>query len=176
MKKIVLFFVVALFAACKKDNGGSINSIPLGITATIDGVKTTYNRSYSGFRINDSTDIQIQATNSIYPNVGTGISLDITGPDLTLPRVYTDTIAALPTYFSDAGMIYYGANYASYFDAPSSKGFTTITVTVVSKTNIQGTFQGEVYLPVSSYGFPGDTTQAKIVITDGEFNVPVITQ
>ncbi|HMG81475.1 MAG TPA: hypothetical protein VK559_00435 [Ferruginibacter sp.] len=172
MKKIILFAIaVIVFASCEKtsdSNGNTNGTVARGsIVATVDGVTTTYNGTVSGVIQDSGTDIELQGATGTYPNLGAGIILDITGPSLSA-RTYTDTIASLPYFISDAGIGYIDALGNSYFDAPSSAGFSTITVTSLTSTQIQGTFQGIVFVGA-------DTSQAKKTVTNGKFNLSLRT-
>jgi len=168
MKRLILFTIaVVVFASCKKtssNNGNTNGTVAVGsIVATIDGVTTTYKGTVSGIIQDSGTDIELEAATGTYPNLGSGFTLDVDGPNLSA-RIYTDTTASLPGFLSDAGIGYLDAAGNSYFDAPSSAGFTTITVTSLTASQIQGTFQGIIFLS-------GDTSQAKKTVTNGKFNL-----
>jgi hypothetical protein len=172
MKRIILFAgAVLIFASCKKtsnNNGNTNGTVALGsIVATIDGITTTYKGTVSGVIQDSGTDIELQAATGTYPNLGAGIILDISGPALSA-RTYTDTTTSLPGFISDAGIGYVDGPGASYFDAPSSAGISTITVRSLTSTNIQGTFQGIIFIG-------GNTTQAKKTVTNGKFNLSLRT-
>jgi hypothetical protein len=176
MKKIILFTIaVIVFVSCKKTsnsngntNGNANGTVSLdSIIATIDGVTTTYKGTVSGVIQDSGTDIELEAATGTYPNLGAGFTLDIDGPSLST-RTYVDTVATLPTFISDAGIGYLDTAGNSYFDVPSGASFSSITVTYLTATRIQGTFQGVIYLGA-------DTTQAKKTVTNGKFNLALRT-
>jgi hypothetical protein len=173
MKKILLFAVSLLFvlASCKKTSED--NPIPVNtISATVDGVNISHNTNISAkFSSNSiggpSYTLNIQAAT---PNKAFGISL--TSPDKNAIAKGTYTLASS----KNNTPIWVYVDYEDYepntnipdqpyITDPNGIQPTTVTITSISSTNVQGTFSGTL---VYSQGGSGTKT-----VTNGKFNVNI---
>jgi hypothetical protein len=149
-----LFLYLMMVASCKKSGA---DNIPDKVSVYIDGVKTTFNSgalaisgSVSGLFLLNISGAQdpTQKSNTI----GFGIaSIDA----IKIGSYHQSPTGVSMQYIQPGGQ---------YVARPTSQIPATITITSLAYNNVQGTFSGTVY-------FNGDTTLAKKVLTDGQFNV-----
>jgi hypothetical protein len=177
MKK-TLFLPVALslflFSSCKKDvsatGPGGTGGVALGtISATVDGTPYTFNVGAQA-SIDSSGGagyvLLILGVYSPSANAKT-MSLGIAGPDrFTVNTTYTDT-SSTANDFSDIDYTDYTTDYLAETGLIPPPYVSTLTITSLSTTNIQGTFSGNVELFYS----PGGSPPASHLITNGKFNL-----
>ena len=154
------------FASCKKNDPAKSNTTAVGtISATIGGVNETfttsviaesadtpaYNIAISGFRGTDVNRVGIQIGISSYKPITTGtyaissaVSNDV---------VYTPFVG------------YYKNTSVSSIAIFGTDNITTITITSVSNTNVQGTFSGVL--------LNEDGSTDTQTIANGKFNVNI---
>lgn len=149
-----LFFYLMIITSCEKSGA---DKIPDKISVYIDGVKTTFNSS--AIAVSGSTSGQFllyvsgaQDATQKSNTIGFGIS--------SLDIIKIGSYHQSPTGVS----MQYIQNGIPYVARPTSQDTATVTITALAFNNVQGTFSGTVYLN-------GDTTLAKKILTDGQFNV-----
>jgi hypothetical protein len=159
MKKVFFLMVVSMIAAsCSKHSTTpAATVIPAQtITATIDGTNYTFNQG----------GLDSSSTGPLGPEIVL-IKLDASG-EMGAFAVESDA-AFVPKVYGANGDIHsmtqFGASLQNinYTSASPSSNPMIVTVTAVTPTSIQGTFQGNIYLN-------GDTTKAVKVVTNGQFN------
>jgi len=173
MKKLLLFSacIMLAFASCKKSDPTKSNTTAVGtISATIGGVNETFTTSVvaesvdtpsytiaiSGFRGTGATQEGIQIGISSYKPITTGtytISSALSNDVVYTPFVgyYKNTsVSSLVTFGTDFSAVH----------------ITTIIITSLSSTNVQGTFSGVL---INEDGTSTDTQ----TITDGKFDVNI---
>jgi hypothetical protein len=157
-----LMLALVLLASCKKS---SSSSTPTGgtITATVDGTPMTFNNvliakdtSYLGAYL--ITMSGISALTASAPE----LSLTVDGPSAVTTGTYnlpiTGTTTDVPALsFSQGTTLVYSSDVSGTYSS-------SVVITSLTKTNVQGTFTGTLTLSLGS----GATTKA---ITDGKFNV-----
>ena len=157
-----LILALVLLASCKKSNH---SSTPAGgtITATVDGTPMTFNNilvakdtSYLG-----AYAITISGISSLTANAPE-LSLTVDGPSAVTTGTYSlplsGTVTDVPAIsFSQGTTLVYESDISGTYSS-------SIVITTLTKTNVQGTFTGTLTLQLGS----GATTKA---ITDGKFNV-----
>jgi hypothetical protein len=153
---------LVLVASCKKSNHSS-SSTGGTITATVDGTPMTFNNILvaKDTSILGAYAITISGISALSANAPE-LSFTVDGPDTVTSGTYsisstgmTDDLPALS--FSQGTTLVYESDISGTY--PSS-----IVITTLTKTNIQGTFTGTITLQLGS----GATTKT---ITDGKFNV-----
>lgn len=169
MKQLFLFSacILFVFSSCKKDSNKSTNTTtPTNtITATINGVSQTFATSVTAQLVNNDpiytlgiTGFKASGTNPV------GLQLAVNSDKVITKGTYT--ISSQPG--SDPSVypiIIYYASTGTFANDESSTDVTTITITSISGTNVQGTFSG-VLVPQLGDG-------AKQTVTDGKFNVNI---
>ncbi|HTC01152.1 MAG TPA: hypothetical protein VK705_10760 [Ferruginibacter sp.] len=181
MKKLFLVVAVGVVLVSCKKSSGSGNTIQ----ATFNGTGSTYNVLGFGTLSNSGKTLQITADNSTTALKAYNIDINL-GSNLALvPGTYSDTSGR---HVSGPG--YVTLNRASisytpiedttitstplaYTSANDSTGLFTVTITSISTTSVQGTFQGDVYLNQSP--LPLNLTTKK-EFTNGTFNVNLTIQ
>ena len=157
-----LILALVLLASCKKSSN---SSTPSGgtITATVDGTPMTFNNvlvakdtSYLGAYL-----ISISGISSLTASAPE-LSLTVDGPSAVTTGTYnlppSGTITDVPALsFSQGTTLVYSSDVSGTYSS-------SVVITSLSKTNVQGTFTGTLTLSLGS----GATTKA---ITDGKFNV-----
>jgi hypothetical protein len=158
-----LILALVLLASCKKSSN---SSTPAGgtITATVDGTPMTFNNilvakdtSYLGAYL-----LTFSGASSLTSSSSPELSLTVDG-DTSIttgtynigPSGYTTNIPAM-SYSQGTSLVYESDVTGTYA--------SSIVITTLTKTNVQGTFTGTLTLITGS----GATTKA---ITDGKFNV-----
>ncbi|MGZ3750577.1 MAG: hypothetical protein ACXVB0_11615 [Mucilaginibacter sp.] len=176
MKKILilLVFILFIFASCKKKN----DVIPVNtITATIDGVNVNFNVNVLGRLVSTpqgaalSKTIVVQGSNAAQAP-GKGIAVSLTSLDQNAIAKGTYTLASSKNNTPVWIQVIY-ENYDPFSDGPDQPYFsdssgiqpTTITITSISSTNVQGTFSGTLV-----YSQGGTDTKT---VTNGKFNVNI---
>jgi hypothetical protein len=157
-----LLFALVLLASCKKSSNAST---PAGstITATVDGTPMTFNNvlvakdtAFSGaYVLTFSGATSLTASSPELSLTVDGPTAITTGTYSLGPAVNTTNIPAI-SYTQGSSLIYLTDVTRTYS--------SSIEITSLSQTNVQGTFTGTLTLATGS----GATTKA---ITDGKFNV-----
>jgi hypothetical protein len=176
MKKFLLPFVCILFVfgSCKKKN----EVIPANtITATVDGVTTTYNINISAhlatflYGGTSSTSLAIQGSTATHAPAG-GIAISITSSKASAITKGTFTVDSRnnnPPVYVGLAYTYYDPSSNDpdqpYLTDPNWIMPTTITIRSISSTNVQGTFSGTLV-----YSQGGASTKT---VTNGKFNVDI---
>ncbi len=155
---IVLLFVSAMLYGCKSDSTSSNNSSSTfaasTMTATING-KAWKSDGVGGVRYaGPLSNLQFEGwVNTPFQQIPFGVSPTITGPG-TYALVQNDQTSG------NIVQVSYNTDTSSYSDNVTG----SITITVLTNTNVQGTFNfraiGEPY---------GDT----VIVSNGQFNVPL---
>ncbi|MHB8208858.1 hypothetical protein [Mucilaginibacter sp.] len=169
MRKLLFFasYVMLAFCSCKKDPV-KLNPSSNSVSATIDGVNEAFNTTINaGFIDTPYHEIGIYAIN------GTGVTQD----DLSV-SVISDTNIVKGTYTvltnevvnsNTSPLLIYYSNKTSPNETDYETDFTgvnqlTVTLNLISKTNVQGTFSGVLV----------DMLNGKVKsITNGKFNVNI---
>ncbi|MDB4904273.1 MAG: hypothetical protein JWQ63_3554 [Mucilaginibacter sp.] len=178
MKKYILLFtcVLFIFTSCKKK--ADIIPVPINtISATVDGANMNFNINVSAHiganAGGPGTNATLYISGLTSGTVPSGsMSINVSSQSLNSIIKGTYTIASAnnnPPVFAFLTYGYYDPA-SSGPDQPyftDSKGIqpTTITITSISSTNVQGTFSGTL---VYSQGGTGTKT-----ITNGKFNVNI---
>ncbi|HEY9362681.1 MAG TPA: hypothetical protein VIQ00_05435 [Chitinophagaceae bacterium] len=167
MKKTIIFSLSLLIflSSCKKDDSDNSSNGNGTITCTIDGINTSFDTEARAIK----TDVTGAYSVQIIGYKGTAGN-----SDQIAIGIASDLAIATGTYSEDgstgnklASVNYMpsGSSYP-YISNNSTSNPSTVTVTAISATSIQGTFKGDVYL-TSNNG----TTTTKKVISNGQFNV-----
>jgi hypothetical protein len=154
---------LVLLASCKKSNH---SATPTGgtITATVDGTPMTFNNiliakdtAYLGAYL-----ITFSGASSLSSASAPELSLTVDGAS----PITTGTYSIGPSgYTADLpAMSYSQGTSLVYSTDVSGADSSSIVITTLTKTNVQGTFSGTLTLSVGS----GAATK---VITDGKFDV-----
>jgi hypothetical protein len=168
MKKtlICVIAILSFCASCKKSSSDPSNTPANTITATVDGVSENFNTSVyakigTGIRINSALIIS-------------GSNSSASGSDLISLTLNTNNTIDKGDYTNNGSngvtSIVYSkgvstlANPNFYATDVNGVYLSTITITSISNTNVQGTFSGKLVFP------DGKTTK---MVTDGKFNVNV---
>ncbi len=142
-----------------------VETIPPGLTATIDGTPVTFNARVAAYNSSSS---------GIY-NLSIVGTTGITAPfDQLIVAVSGGQKPATGTYHHidgsgiDYALLVYdisgGASYIEDYTSTAAQHPVTINVTILTSTNVQGTFSGQIVMP-------GATATGLKVITNGKFNV-----
>ncbi|MFI5201874.1 MAG: DUF6252 family protein [Candidatus Kapaibacterium sp.] len=155
---IVLLFSSVLLGGCKSNstspNSSGTNNIPSGMTATING-KAWKSEAVVGFlHAAPLNNVQFEGwVNTPFQQMPFGVSTSITGPG-TYALIQNDQTTG------NIVQVSYNTDASSYSDNVTG----SITITILTNSNIQGTFN------FSAIGAPyGDT----VIVTNGQFNVPL---
>jgi hypothetical protein len=157
-----LLLALVLLASCKK----SSSPTPTGgtITATVDGTPMTFNNvlvakdtAYLGAYL-----LTCSGASSLTSSSAPELSLTVDGTSAITTGTYSigpsGNTANLPAMsYSQGTTLVYESDVTGTYES-------SIVITSLSKTNVQGTFTGTLTLITGS----GATTKA---ITDGKFNV-----
>lgn len=157
-----LLLAFVLVASCKKSNH---SSTPAGgtITATVDGTPMTFNNiliakdtSYLG-----AYAITMSGISSLTASAPE-LSLTVDGPAAVTTGTYSINSSGMTTDlpglgFSQGTTLVYESDVSGTYS-------TSVVITTLTKTNVQGTFTGTLTLQLGS----GAATKT---ITDGKFNV-----
>jgi hypothetical protein len=167
MKKLLLFsaFIVFVFYSCGKTGANPV----VAMSATIDGVNENFDTSDSASFHNTATyySASISSKNGALAT-SDKMELFIANPTAITVGTYTLTTNYNPPF---GPLIIYKTNGGSNFADDYVIDYTgnhpaTITITSISKTNIQGTFSGVLVVAAGTSG-------ATKTITNGVFNVDV---
>ncbi|MEI9934070.1 MAG: hypothetical protein WDM71_04305 [Ferruginibacter sp.] len=167
MKTLFLLPIVSLlfiFSSCKKD---SANNVTGTITATVNGTSLSFN---------------VEATavlDTVRGNYGVAIiglqSFSLSSKEITLAISGGSTPIAVGTYTDTSTVgrtVLIGYANAADSTAWSSTGtapnISTVTITSLNSSQIQGTFNGQLELALGSN--PGASTAT---VTNGSFNLHV---
>jgi hypothetical protein len=160
MKKIIVFAaLVVLFASCKKSDSGNIVA-PNTITATIGGTNYLFNQR-------GGSSIAVYQPNgqyfSIFENDSLSNSLNIFASSYASNFSLSSYTSALGSTNGLGNFRFSLANDTTQY-AGSIQNPIVITLTAVTSTSIQGTFQGIIYANA-------DTSKISKVVTNGKFNL-----
>jgi hypothetical protein len=159
----VLLLTLFFLASCKKSSTSSTTSGGGTITATVDGTQMTFNNiliakdtSFSG-----AYALTISGATSLTSST-TELSLTADGASPVTTGTYTIGPSGITTDLPGIG---YSQGSSPVYSSDITGAYSsTIVITSLSKTNVQGTFSGTLTLTIGS----GATTKT---ITDGKFNV-----
>lgn len=159
IKALVLTFAVALvsLSSCKKDSGDVAASST--ITANIDGTATTFSKFAVAVK-GEQDNLQftsIQGTD----DKGFTITLTVYGA-LQAGKTYLSTDDS-----SEHSLLGYGDDNSNDIYFSDDVDVTTVTLTKVSNSSLEGTFSGKV----STF-----TSGKSKVITNGKFNVKIVSK
>jgi hypothetical protein len=159
----ILLSAIVILSSCKKSNSNSSTSGGGTITATIDGVQTTFNNilitkdtaylgayilTFAGATSLTSSSPELSLTVDGTSPITTGTySLGSSGNTADLPGIS----------YAQGSSLVYGNDITGVYSS-------SIVITSLSKTNVQGTFSGTLTLTLGS----GANTKT---VTDGKFNV-----
>ena len=159
-QSLLLAFV--LLASCKKSSN---SSTPAGgtITAMVDGTPMTFNNilvakdtAYLG-----AYAITISGISSLTASAPE-LSLTVDGPSAVTTGTYSLPLSGTAT---DVPALSFSQGTTLVYESDLSGTYaSSIVITTLTKTNVQGTFSGTLTLSLGS----GSTTK---VITDGKFDV-----
>jgi hypothetical protein len=176
MKKILLFSacVLLVFSACKKDSAKTASSNT--ITATVGGSNINFSTNATGELATDSGAYVLAVggltgTSSSAQSIVVGLLSDkpfVKGTYTFDTSTDPNTITVLPsiaylTNTSGDESSEFDSNTDIYLQNSTLSTTCTVTITSISSTNIQGTFNGLLTND-------GDNTTTKTV-TNGKFNV-----
>jgi len=168
MKKTLLFVIAILSfcVSCKKNSSDPSNTPVNTITATVDGVTesfntTVYARIGTGIRINSA--LIISGSNGAASGADL-ISLTLDTNNTIANGDYTNNGSNGVTSIVYSKGVFTLANPNYYATDVNGIYPSTIKITSVSNTNVQGTFSGKLVFP------DGKTTKS---VTDGKFNVNI---
>lgn len=173
MKKLFAIAVLGLvvLVSCKKSSSGGSS-----IQASVNNAATSnFTILTEGYLLNGGKSIVLTGKDGTSATSTYDISLNLSSDKLIVPGVYSDT--SLISYIGDPythASIEYAPQVAipgdsTYISGAHVSSPVTITVTAVTTTSIQGTFQGNLYVN-------GDSTRSKATLTNGKFNVNLILQ
>ena len=158
-----LMFAIVILASCKKNNH---SSTPAGgtITATVDGTPMTFNNiliakdtAYLGAYL-----ITFSGASSLSSASAPKLSLTVDGSSAITTGTYSLPLSGTAT---DLPAISFSQGTTLVYESDvSGTDSTSIVITTLTKTNVQGTFSGTLTLQLGS----GAATK---VITDGKFDV-----
>lgn len=158
-----LILALVLLSACKKSSSSS--STPGGgtITATIDGTPTTFNNvliakdtAYMGAYV-----LTISGATSLNSSE-TAVSITVDGTSSIAAGTYS--IGASGNTTDLPGLSYSQGSTFVYSTDVTGTYPSSVVITSISKTNVQGTFSGTLILGLGT----GATTKS---ITNGKFDV-----
>ena len=160
MKKTILVSALLLgaFIACKKSNSTTAPQ-PNGISADVNGKSVTFNFNITADTTGGSISIEGYKDTTSSPD---GLWILINGGPVKAGVTYTNytTINASATYW----MNHLGT------PSPFVSYNSTVTVTAISSTNIEGTFQGTgTHFSQNSLG--NTIVDSTIQVTNGKFNI-----
>jgi len=155
MKPIYLFlFFLIIVAACGKSGA---DKIPDKISVDIDGIKTTFNSS--------ATATNGSASGLFLLYISGAQDASVKSNTISFGIANVNAIGIGSYYQSPTGVsMQYVQPGTPYVARPTTGPPATVTITSLAYNNVQGTFSGTVFLN-------GDTTGAKKVLTNGEFNL-----
>ncbi|HZX58789.1 MAG TPA: hypothetical protein VFE54_08690 [Mucilaginibacter sp.] len=169
MKNLLLFSVCLLliFTSCKK----KAEVIPVNtITATVDGTLLTFNANVTGGKgyAEGITTIHVSGFTTA-DNTAAIIGISISSTDANALQKGTYTFSSTNTHPTVYPYLVYNtpvdnASQQPFTTDATGVQITTITITSVSSTNIQGTFSG-----VLLHAFASDTK----TVANGKFNVNI---
>jgi hypothetical protein len=171
MKKILLFSacVMLAFSSCKKSDKNS-STASNTITVTVGSSNLSFNTAATAVLANSSGSYVLLVSGA----TGTGsnaqaISIAIDSENPIVKGTYTLNSSTSPDATSFPQISYVQSasttNPVSFTSDITGTNASTITITSISSTNVQGTFNGVL---VSDQD--GTTTKS---VTDGKFNVTV---
>ncbi|HMG83350.1 MAG TPA: hypothetical protein VK559_09985 [Ferruginibacter sp.] len=166
MKKIILFAALGLLtlASCKKSSSPAITTAGT-ITATVDGVPYTCKLQTGSETQQDSsgTDLWYQYDAYAYDSAYNEFYIDAEQLNKAISNKLYGTQGDSTTY----AYIEFDTNSA-WWGSETILNPATITITSNGGGNVQGTFQGTVYL------YRDSTSADKKVITNGKFNITAL--
>lgn len=181
MKKTRLLFVCGIFSiaasisSCGK-KGNATPTISAGISASINGTATSFNNQAVG--VKTTTTESVNGTSETITGIAVG-GQSSSGAELAIV-IAAQTIKAgttLKTIDGDDDTAISGAAFLYTTSANSDVTYlsqadnnSSVTVTAITDTNIQGTFSGTIY----AFDENGNVTDHK-TITNGKFNVGLTT-
>lgn len=149
-----LFIYLMMVTSCEKSG---VDKIPDKISVYIDGVKTTFNSGAIAVSGSELGLFLLNITGAQDPTQKSNtISFGISSLDAIRIGSYQQSPTGVSMQYIQTGI--------PYVARPTSQKPATITITALAYNNVQGTFSGMVYLN-------GDTTLAKKVLAEGQFNV-----
>lgn len=169
MKKIKALIVLTMafgaitFSSCKKDKQNP--TVTASITADVDGTATTFNvHAIAGKGTVDGGTFTTVSGSAANGNV---ISITLTG-----------TVAAGKTYCASTTpdqepLLSFSVGSDQFLNDDSSSNKVSVTINSVSSSSISGTFTGGIVSTNILVG--GGNTPATKSITNGKFNVSVVT-
>jgi hypothetical protein len=180
MRKIFILpinlLLVITITSCKKVSSGStlntniVDSSSSTITATINDTSYSFN-----------TQIIIEADSSINSTflLIEGFNSDTTSNIILVLNSgarshITDTVFNVNTGTNNGGFTYIpNLKMSPEYEGAADSNPASITVTSITDSIIQGTFQGNIYLKDSVSANVGDSTLSYKTVTNGKFNVKV---
>jgi hypothetical protein len=169
MKRVLIggvcFFL--LVTACNKNHpSNQRNPIPVGISAIVNGHKTTFNRNISidTSSINHTISINAEGDSTAFKSTRLNIIVRGPGPGLVKPGIYTYYSYDLEGSLGISTTIDYSVIlFGSYND--------TINVLTVTDTTISGLFKGDIEGQIRDFNDPGNPRDSVITVTEGKFNL-----
>lgn len=181
MKTTKLLFVCGLFSiaaglsSCSKKSDTS-PTISAGISASINGTATSFNTAAAG--VKTTTTGTVNGTSTTLTGIAVGgksssggileivIAAQTIKAGTTLKTINADDESAL----TGAAFIYAPNGDADNGYITQADNNSSVTITAITDTNVQGTFSGTVY----EFDDNGNTIDHK-TITNGKFNVNLTT-
>jgi len=166
MKNLILLLTCAslCFSSCKKNNLVVADNT---ISAFVNGVEESFNiKAGASETVEDNVHIlYIEGTSA----AGESLSIEVNANSAITKGTYP-VIAGVPNGFNAGTTIEYVDGYTQLFPVQSTASFNTITITYISNTVVQGTF--DVTLSDSFRG-GSITAFTNKTFTSGKFNVTI---
>ncbi len=153
-----------LLISCKKSNPLTPQS---SISATVDGVNETFNMNASATLTNIEGNNVLLISGKETSDTGIGIEVNSAS---TITKGTYPTIVGTPIGFDPATYVSYTQGFVMFFPAQNVASQNLITITYISSTNVQGTFDVALSGSLLSTTQPVFTNKT---ITNGKFNVMI---
>ncbi len=167
MKRLLVGCVCLFVTACNKNHpSNQRNPIPVGISAIVNGHKTSFNRNISidTSSITHTISINAEGDSTAFRSTRLNIVVRGPGPGLVKPGIYTYYSYELEGSLGISTTIDYSVIlFGSYND--------TINVLTVTDTTISGLFKGDIEGQIRDFNDPGNPRDSVIRVTDGKFNL-----
>jgi len=169
MKRFLIYAFVLLvgFEACNKSNHSTPSSpAPIGISATVNGQYTTFNRNISIDTSSTANEISITASGDSTPFRSSILGIVVRGPGTGLVK---------PGLYTYAGYDYSGglgiATTINYSQVLFGSYDDSITVATVTDSTVSGTFHGNIEGQIINFNDPQHPQDSVITVVNGKFNL-----
>ncbi|MDB5018170.1 MAG: hypothetical protein JWQ84_3002 [Mucilaginibacter sp.] len=164
---LIILLLIVCFTSCKKDKAISISNT---ISATVDNIDKSFNTKATateGYLVGSGYILQINGTTAdsipenifIIINSTANITKGTYPLSLGIPNGYNDLSTSLS----------YNIGYLTFYPSLNTALPNTVTITSISTTSVQGTFNANL----TGHELSSSPIDINKTITNGKFNISI---